>query len=412
VCVENDSTLCDEAIVAITVTAPPPTADPDTAGATAGNAVEINVLQGDTAVAGVLDPASVTVVTPPAHGDAEPGGAPGNVIYTADTGFSGTDHFTYSVCLQHDGALCDEGTVTVTVKAAPPKPPGPKPPTPTPPTPPKPPINAKAGYWLLESDGDLRSFGKAPSLPSVKPDLAAGASAVALASHPDGNGVWVLTSDGDIIARGSATDFGRVDLAMLTKPGEKVSTVSASPDGSGLWVFTTAGRIISFGTATPAAQMTGSSAILGLTLDGPIIDSVATPSGKGAFMVASDGGVFAVGDAGFIDSVRGVLTATYGPPGMPHQPVVGIVPDGDGKGYWNVAMDGGVFAFASPFRGSLPAILSFDQLAAPVNGMVAYGNGYLLVAGDGGVFTFSNLPFAGSAAGTVDSPVVDIAALG
>jgi hypothetical protein len=69
-----------------------------------------------------------------------------------------------------------------------------------------------------------------------------------------------------------------------------------------------------------------------------------------------------------------------------------------------------VFAFHAPFRGSLPAILRFDQLAAPVNGMVAYGNGYLLVAGDGGVFTFSDLPFAGSAAGTVDSTVVDIAA--
>jgi hypothetical protein len=233
---------------------------------------------------------------------------------------------------------------------------------------------------------------------------------VALAAQPGGKGLWVLASDGDIIARGTAADFGRVDLAALAKPSERVSTLSASPDGAGLWVFTSAGRIISFGTAQPASRMAGSQAILALTLDGPIIDSVTTPSGKGAFLVASDGGVFTVGDAVFIDSVRGALTAILGPPGLPDAPVVGIVPNPSGHGYWNVASDGGVFAFDAPFRGSLPGLISADQLAAPVNGMVAYGNGYLLVAGDGGVFTFSNLPFAGSAAGAVDSTVVDIAA--
>jgi ribosomal protein L24E len=155
--------------------------------------------------------------------------------------------------------------------------------------------------------------------------------------------------------------------------------------------------------------MAGTASILALTLDGPVIDSVATPSGRGAYMVASDGGVFAVGDAVFVDSTRGVLTKLYGPPGWPHQPVVGLVPDPDGSGYWNVAADGGVFAFAAPFRGSLPALVPFDQLHAAVNGMVPYGNGYLLVAADGGVFTFSNLPFEGSASGRVDSIVVDIA---
>jgi hypothetical protein len=129
-------------------------------------------------------------------------------------------------------------------------------------------------------------------------------------------------------------------------------------------------------------------------------------------MVASDGGVFTVGDARFIDSVRGQLTKLFGPPGLPALPVVGITPDPDGDGYWMVAADGGVFSFRAPFRGSLPAIVPYEQLFAPVNGMVPYGNGYLLVAGDGGVFTFSNLPFEGSGSGQVDSPVIGIAAVG
>jgi hypothetical protein len=292
-----------------------------------------------------------------------------------------------------------------------PKPPTPKPPAPKPPTPKPPalPTGTGGGYWLLERDGDIAAYGAAAAYETAKPNLAAGASAVALAARPDGKGLWVLTSDGDIVARGAATDFGRVDLAQLAKPGERVATMSATPTGTGLWVFTTAGRILSFGDALPADEMTGSAEILALDLDGPIIHSAATPTGRGAYLVASDGGVFTVGDARFIDSVRGQLSKLFGPPGMPDLPVVGITPDPDGDGYWMVAADGGVFSFRTPFRGSLPAVVPFDRLAAPVNGMVPYGNGYLLVAGDGGVFTFSNEPFQGSGAGNLDSPVVGIA---
>ena len=35
-----------------------------------------------------------------------------------------------------------------------------------------------------------------------------------------------------------------------------------------------------------------------------------------------------------------------------NKPVVAIVPDPDGQGYWLVASDGGVFAFKAAFRGS------------------------------------------------------------
>jgi hypothetical protein len=262
---------------------------------------------------------------------------------------------------------------------------------------------------LLERDGDITAFGGTAAYATVKRNLAPGATAVALAAGPAGNGLWVLTSDGDIVARGAATDFGRIDMSLLTESGEQVATMSATPTGKGLWVFTTAGRILAFGDALPADKMAGSAQVLALDLDGPIIHSAATPTGKGAYLVASDGGVFTVGDARFIDSVRGQLTKMFGPPGMPDLPVVGITPDPDGDGYWMVAADGGVFSFRTPFRGSLPGIVPYHRLAAPVNGMVPYGNGYLLVAGDGGVFTFSNKPFQGSGAGALDSPVIGIA---
>jgi ribosomal protein L24E len=121
----------------------------------------------------------------------------------------------------------------------------------------------------------------------------------------------------------------------------------------------------------------------GVPLNGPVRGSVATPSGNGYYMVASDGGIFAFGDAAF-----------HGSMGAQHlnAPVVGLAPDPDGNGYWLVASDGGIFAFDAPFKGSMGR----TKLNKPVVGMVAYGDGYLLVAADGGIFNFSTKPFAGS----------------
>ncbi|HVW32442.1 MAG TPA: hypothetical protein VHL53_07880 [Acidimicrobiia bacterium] len=39
------------------------------------------------------------------------------------------------------------------------------------------------------------------------------------------------------------------------------------------------------------------------TLNGPVLDSVAVPSGAGYYMVASDGGIFAFPDAPFAGSL-------------------------------------------------------------------------------------------------------------
>jgi len=60
--------------------------------------------------------------------------------------------------------------------------------------------------------------------------------------------------------------------------------------------------------------------------------------------VASDGGIFAFGDAGFYGST-GSLTL--------NKPITGMTTTPDGKGYWLVASDGGIFAFGDAgFYGS------------------------------------------------------------
>jgi hypothetical protein len=70
----------------------------------------------------------------------------------------------------------------------------------------------------------------------------------------------------------------------------------------------------------------------------------ATPDGKGYWLVASDGGVFSYGDAIFYGSTGSLAL---------NKPVVGMAATPDGVGYWFVASDGGVFSYGDAgFYGS------------------------------------------------------------
>ena len=85
----------------------------------------------------------------------------------------------------------------------------------------------------------------------------------------------------------------------------------------------------------------------------------ATPDGNGYWLVASDGGVFAYGDAHFYGSTGSI--------GL-NRPVVGMAATPTGKGYWLVASDGGIFAYGDAhFYGSTGSI----RLNKPVVGMAA-----------------------------------------
>ena len=143
--------------------------------------------------------------------------------------------------------------------------------------------------------------------------------------------------------------------------------------------------------------------------------------------MASDGGLFAFGDAGFYGSMGGLPLT---------QPVVGIAATPDGRGYWEVASDGGIFAFGDahfygstggpststarswpwpppptaratgwwpPTAASSPSVTptstarwAVSTLNQPIVGMAANGSrGYWLVAADG-ASSPSATPFYGS----------------
>ena len=178
-------------------------------------------------------------------------------------------------------------------------------------------------------------------------------------------------------------------------PGDRPGTVRAKGSiGAGYWMVATDGGIFAFGDADFAGS-TGN-----LTLNKPIVGMAPTPTGNGYWLVASDGGIFAFGDAGFHGSTGAVAL---------NRPIVAIAPTPSGEGYWLVASDGGIFAFGdAEFHGSTGGM----ALTKPIVAMAATptGEGYWLVASDGGIFAFGDAPFEGSTGGIVlNKPIVGMA---
>ena len=171
--------------------------------------------------------------------------------------------------------------------------------------------------------------------------------------------------------------------------------MAATPDGRGYWLVASDGGVFAVGDAGFYGSL-GS-----IHLNQPIVGMAATPDGRGYWLVASDGGVFAVGDAGFYGSLGSIHL---------NQPIVGMAATPDGRGYWLVASDGGVFAVGDAgFYGSLGSI----HLNQPIVGMAATpdGRGYWLVASDGGVFAVGDAGFYGSEGGTtIPGTIVGMAA--
>ena len=251
----------------------------------------------------------------------------------------------------------------------------------------------RSGYWMVGADGTVYRFGDAAWYGN--PALGR-AEAVDIEPSPSGKGYWVVDTAGRVFAFGNALSFGNLDPSRL-RAGEQVTSLSARKPEPGYLLFTSKGRVFAIG---PDGQ-NERPGVGHVTLNGPVLDSVVTPSGQGYYMVASDGGIFTFGDAAFHGSMGGRKI---------NAPVQSLVPDGDGDGYWMVASDGGIFAFRAGFNGSMGA----TRLNRPVTGMVRAGTGYLMVGEDGGIFDFSGDPqsFKGSLGATPPArPITSVALL-
>ncbi len=214
-------------------------------------------------------------------------------------------------------------------------------------------------------------------------------------------GARLVTALPALIVLTTAATLGGVGVLVPTGVAEAASLdhpavgVVATPQGKGYWVVASDGGVFALGDAPFEGSMGGQ------MLEAPVVGISGTPDGNGYREVASDGGIFAFGDAAFEGSMGGQHL---------NAPVVGIAATPDGLGYWEVASDGGIFAFGdAAFEGSRGG----QHLNAPVVGIAATpdGLGYWEVASDGGIFAFGDAAFEGSRGGQhLNAPVVGIAA--
>jgi myo-inositol-hexaphosphate 3-phosphohydrolase len=173
-----------------------------------------------------------------------------------------------------------------------------------------------------------------------------------------------------------------IDLGPVPPPAPVVSGFARTPvpvpGGEGYWMAATDGRVFAFGDAVHHGQAASPPPF-------PVAGMAATANGGGYWLVTARGTVLRFGNAGDHGDLTGIAI---------NRPIVGMASTPTGGGYWLVASDGGVFAFGDAgFFGSMGG----TPLNKPVVGMAGApdGDGYWLVASDGGVFAF-NVPFRGS----------------
>ena len=229
------------------------------------------------------------------------------------------------------------------------------------------------GYWMADSAGSVEAFGDATWFGSMA-GLPLNSPINHIVATPDGGGYWLVAADGGIFTFGDAPFFGSMGGSRLDAPVVDLAGVVGSgllAGGLGRWDLRLRHLPVPRLHGRPPPQPAGGrhqcrprhrrllagglrrrhlrlrAPFLGSTgnvlLNRPINGMTVTPDGSGYWFVASDGGIFAFGDARFAGSTGDIPLV---------QPVVGMATDRATGGYWLVASDGGAFAFGAPFLGA------------------------------------------------------------
>jgi hypothetical protein len=220
----------------------------------------------------------------------------------------------------------------------------------------------------------------------------------------------VAASNTPIVVPVNTTTVAHGYTADVTYPASSY-TLTATPGAKGTLKpakltlgVTLTGTVIRIPCGAPGQTYTaGKTQFVGTSTLAPIVTvGAASPVHPltRQWEVASDGGIFAFANAKFFGSMGGKPL---------NEPVVGMAATPTGGGYWEVASDGGIFAFGNAqFYGSMGG----KPLNKPIVGIAATptGGGYWEVASDGGLFAFGNAQFYGSMGGKpLNEPIVGIA---
>jgi hypothetical protein len=267
------------------------------------------------------------------------------------------------------------------------------------------------GFWSATSDGVIRAFGDV----RAAGDLAGkrlGGPIVSLAATPAGHGYWMVGADGGVFAFGDAPFLG-APVGQLRSPAVHLEP---TPSGKGYWVLSAGGEVAPFGDA----------AFLGQTFPLPLVavGLASTPTARGYWIATADAKVLPFGDAVLHTLTGGPGTdaissaaagATRGGAGSggagtttaSTAPTVAIAASPDGKGYWLLARDGGVFSYGVPFHGSVPDRQPYAK-AVELRATDS-GAGYYVAGRDGAVFAFGDADRRRERPAGRDESVVDVA---
>lgn len=220
------------------------------------------------------------------------------------------------------------------------------------------------GYWTFTAEGEVYNSLYRPALGEpVTAGVPGGTKFAGMAAMPGGRGYWLVTRQGTVYRFGAAPQLPAVRVRY------PVAGILADPAG-GYWLFTAKGNVY-----TPNhSSFLGS---LARKQTAPIIGMAATRSGRGYWLLAKNGVVYAFGNARQLPRIR--------KPG----PYAGIVSDPHG-GYWVFTTTGRVYrSKGTPWYGS-PATqgVHLDSFTGMVG--TPDGRGYWLTTSQGVVSSFGD----------------------
>ena len=240
------------------------------------------------------------------------------------------------------------------------------------------------GYFATYRDGSTT-----PTITTVSGGLTAGVS--------PGSGLYIAWgSEQQYSIDTNISTVGRTDTVSVSLPAPSnalCATNDATGDTTG---YAQIDDLTMSGSTVVSAAMQfaciEASQYGSVEVAGTIAFNLSPDPAKGYYLYGVDGSLQGFGNSNYL-SYLGTLAFT-----PLNQPIVGMAPTADGGGYWMVATDGGIFAFGdAAFYGSMGG----KPLNKPIVGMAATadGKGYWLVASDGGLFAFGDAGFHGSMGG-------------
>jgi type VII secretion-associated serine protease mycosin len=230
------------------------------------------------------------------------------------------------------------------------------------------------GYWVVTSDGRVRTFGKA----GYRGDLGGfpvGAPVVAAARTPSGKGYWLATKHGMVFAFGDARHYGHLYGRRVTSP---IVAMAPSASGRGYLLVTSGGTVYPFGDATAWGSAPSNTNIRDIAM---------TAHARGYWLLSRDGRAYPFGDARFQSAMRGAAIG---------RSAVSFALSTNGRGFWVVRSNGAVASFAARSYGSLSSYTSGGTRFGTRLRSVASGSGYYVLTNDGLVYSFGSARYHGS----------------